>query len=332
MTWKAQNRKSAIKPALNLVKAGFPLRYKNEQSTIRNATLLFSVAFLMFFWVSLYAGERYLLEEDGIRILFESPHEPAARELAEIYPGVRAELEKVFGWDLNIIPTILLIKDSKQFQQMINSPLTVAFAVPKKDLIVIDYSKMSARPLSLRNIFKHEICHLLLHRHIKSVALPRWLDEGIAQWVSDGVGDIILDQKRSLLNKAAFTGRFIPLGSLARGFPRREHDLILAYEESRSFVDHIIAKFGREGLIEILDHMKKGENVHTAVLRSCSIPLWDLEKGWHSALRKRITWFTYLSYNLYEILFALAALITIYAGIRIILRKRRLMKEMEEME
>ena len=305
----------------------------NRKSTIRNTTLLFPVAFLIFFVVSLYAGEVYLFEEGGIKVLFESPHEPVARELADFYPGIRAELEKVFGWDLNITPSIILIRESQQFQQMINSPLTVAFAIPKKDLIVIDYSKMSARPLSLRNVFKHELCHLLLHRHIKSAALPRWLDEGVAQWVSDGVGDIISDQKRSLLNKAAFTGRFIPLGSLDRGFPRREQDLILAYEESRSFVDHIIGKFGREGVLDILEHMKRGENVHAAVLRSCSIPLGDLEKGWHSAFRRRITWFTYLSYNLYEILFAFAALITIYAAIRIILKKRRDMKyEMEEME
>jgi len=312
-----RNRKSAI---------------NNQQSTIRKATLLFPVALLIFFLVPVCAGERYLLEENGIRVIFEPPHEPAARELAEIYPGVRAELEKVFGWDLNMTPSILLIKDSKQFQQMIGSPLTVAFAVPEKDLIVIDYSRMSAHPLNLRNIFKHELCHLLLHRHIKNAALPRWLDEGVAQWVSDGVGDIILDQKRSLLNKAAFTGRFIPLGSLSEGFPRREQDLVLAYEESRSFVDHIVGKFGREGVLEILEHMKRGENVYAAVLKSCSISLDDLEKGWHSALRKRITWFTYLSYNLYEILFAFAALITIYAAIKLMLRKRRLMKETEEME
>ena len=297
-----------------------------------NATLLFPVAFLIFFWGPLCAGEHYLLKGNGIRVLFEPPHQSVAEELAEIYPGVKAELENIFEWDLNITPSIRLIKDSKQFQQMIRSPLTVAFAVPEKDLIVIDYAKMSAHPLNLRNIFKHELCHLLLHRHIKTATVPRWLDEGIAQWVSDGVGDIILDQKRSLLNKAVFRGQFIPLDSLERGFPRREQALILAYEESRSFVDHLIGKFGRGAVLEILGHMKRGENVHAAVLRSCAISLADLENGWHNALRKRITWFTYLSYNLYEILFAFAALITVYAAIRLILRKRRLMKEMEEME
>ena len=320
-----RNRQSAMNPAKDGV-------FDNRQSTIRNAALLFPVVFLIFFVVSLYAEDVYLIQENGIKVFFEPPHEPVARELAEIYSGVRAELENVFGWDLNLTPTILLIRDTKQFQQMIQSPLTVAFAVPEKDLIVIDYSKMSANTFSLRNIFKHELCHLLLHQHINNVTVPRWLDEGVAQWVSDGVGDIILDQKRSLLNKAAFGGRFIPLSSLDRGFPRREQDLILAYEESRSFVDHIIGKSGKKGVLDILRHMERGENVHAAVLRSCSIPLEELEKGWHSALKRRMSWFTYLSYNLYEILFAFAALITIYAAIKLILRKRRLMKEMEEME
>jgi len=305
----------------------------NRQSTIRNVTLLFAVTFLIFLVVSLYAGEVYLFEGGGIKVLFEPPHEPVAKDLAGVYPEIRGELEDIFGWDLNLTPSILLIKDSRQFQRMIRSPLTVAFAVPERDLIIIDYSKIRSRPLSLRNIFKHELCHLLLHRHIKSTPLPRWLDEGVAQWVSDGVGDIISDQKRSLLNKAAFRGRFIPLGSLADRFPGREQQLILAYEESRSFVNHIIGKFGREGVLEILDRMKRGENMRAAVLRSCSISLDDLEKEWHSGLRRKITWFTYLSYNLYEILFAFAALITIYASIRIILRRRRDMKyEMEERE
>ncbi|MBU0733344.1 MAG: hypothetical protein KKG10_04250 [Proteobacteria bacterium] len=309
---KDRNRKSAI---------------CNLQSAIRNILLLFLAASLLFSWRSLGAGEVYLLKEAGIRVLFEPPLEPAAKQLTNIYPGVKAELERIFGWDLNLTPSILLIKESKEFQQMIKNPLTVAFALPEKDLIVIDYSKMNIHPFTLRNIFKHELCHLLLHQHIRSVPLPRWLDEGVAQWVSDGIGDIILDQKRSRLNKVALRGRFISLDSLARGFPRREEDLILAYEESKSFVDYIIGKFGREGVLKVLEGMKQGESVHAAVLRACSVSFEDLEKGWQSSLRRKMTWFTYLSYNLYEILFSLAALITVYGSIRIMLKKRRRMRE-----
>lgn len=317
MNMKDRNRKSAI---------------CNLPSAIRNILLLFIGTALLFSWRSLGAGEVYLLKEAGIRVLFEPPLEPAAKQLTNIYPGVKAELERIFGWDLNSTPSILLIKESKEFQQMIKNPLTVAFALPEKDLIVIDYSKMNIHPLTLRNIFKHELCHLLLHQHIRSVPLPRWLDEGVAQWVSDGIGDIILDQKRSRLNKVALRGRFISLDALARGFPRREEDLILAYEESKSFVDYIIGKFGREEVLKILDGMKQGESVHAAVLRACSVSFEDLEKGWQSSLRRKMTWFTYLSYNLYEILFSLAALITVYGSIRIMLKKRRRMREEMEAE
>jgi len=263
-------------------------------------------------------------------VVFEAPHEPVARELVDIYPGVRRDLEKIFGWDLDLTPTVLLFRESREFQRAAASPLTVAFAVPERNIVAIDYSRMSTRPFSLRNIFKHELCHLLLHRHIKKVPIPRWLDEGVAQWVSEGVGDIIWDQQRSLLNRAALSGRFIPLRTLARGFPRDGQGLILAYEESRSFVDHIISRFGRDSLIEILERMKGGARVDSAVLGSCSVSLREMEKGWHSALKRRTGWFTFLSYNLYEILFTLGGLLTIYAAVRLIIRKRRIMRDQME--
>ncbi len=297
------------------------------QSPIRHVPLLFLLSVFILFGGPLCAGEVHLLEGEGIRVLFERPHEPVARELVHIYPEVKGELEKIFGWDLSLTPSILLIRESSQFQQWVDSPLTVAFALPQKDLVVIDYSKMKTHPFSLRNTFKHELCHLLLHQHIKSELIPRWLDEGVAQWASDGAGDIILDQSRSLLNRAALRGHFIPLDSISKGFPRRDQDLILAYEESKSFVDYLIGTSGREGVMKVLDRMKGGETVKEAVLGSYAVSLDDLEKGWQRALRKRMTWFTYLSYHLYEILFALAALITIYGAIRIMMRKRRRMKE-----
>ena len=47
-----------------------------------------------------------------------------------------------------------------------------------------------------------------------------------------------------------------------------------------------------------------------------------VEKGWHDALRKRVTWFNYVINHLYEILFFLAALIMVYGFIRVFMKKR----------
>ena len=191
---------------------------------------------------SLCAGELNVLKDKDFAVFYAPPLKYAALEIADMYPWIKADLERIFGWKLNLKPSIILVKDRSKFQRMAESPLTVAFAVPSRNLIVIDHSKMHINPFNLGNILKHELCHLLLHHHIRGVALPRWLDEGIAQWASDGISDILMDQKRSLLNKATFRNRLIPLHRLQKGFPPDKGSLSLAYEESKSFVTYIITK------------------------------------------------------------------------------------------
>jgi len=274
-----------------------------------------------------FAEEFYVFENKDVKILFENLLEPAAKEVAEMYPGIRASLERDFGWELNLKPSVLLIRDSKHFQRMGAHPLTVGFAVPKSSMIVIDYTKMARHPFTIENTLKHEMGHLLLHHHIKGHPIPRWLDEGVCQWASDGLADIIVDQKRSLLNRAALRGAFIPLDSLSHGFPSDNDGLMLAYEESKSFLTYIIGTDGREGVLRILNHMKSGESIEQAFLNALSISLHDLEQEWHASLRKEATWFILLSYYLYEILFGFMALISIFAFIKIILKKRAYMAD-----
>jgi hypothetical protein len=70
--------------------------------------------------------------------------------------------------------------------------------------------------------------------------------------------------------------------------------------------------------------------VEAAISKALSIPLDKLEENWQQSLRKKVTWFTYLSYHLYEILFAFMAFIAIVAFIKIVLRKRAYAREEEE--
>lgn len=292
--------------------------------------LLLVEIFLIIFTCRLCAAEVHVLQDKDLTVIFDAGLRPAAQEVAYIYPEVRVELESTFGWNLNARPSVILIKERKHFVKMAKNPLTVAFAVPGKNLIVVDHSKMSVHPFSLELTLKHELCHLLLHYHIGEGCLPRWFDEGVCQWVSGGLADIIMEQKRSVLNTAALRGRFISLGLLQQDFPYDKEGLLLAYEESRSFVNYIIGEYGKEGILKVLEQMKKGEDTRTAFLKALDISLEKLEEEWHDSLRRKMTWFTYLSYHLYEIVFALVAIITIFAFIKMILRKRAYMKEETE--
>ena len=285
----------------------------------------FSIAFVMFHG-GLCANEVRILRDTNLTVFFEPSLDLFAEEITRIYSGIKRDLGIIFGWNLNLRPSVLLIKERKTFQGLAESPLTVAFAVPEKKLIVVDCSRMNVDPFTMENTLKHELCHLLLHSHIDSSILPRWLDEGVCQWVSDGVGDIMMDQKRSVLNRAAFRGAYIPFSSLESAFPVDKQPLMLAYEQSKSFVNYIIGRFGKEGMLKVLAHMKKGENIHAAFLNALSVPVLDLEREWHSSLKKKVTWFAVLSYHLYDILFGLMAVTALYAFVRIMIKKRAYLK------
>jgi hypothetical protein len=299
-----------------------------QQSASRGKRMAKKVLLIAFFLFiiplrTLQAENTEIIQTDQLRVLFEKTLRIAAKDIVDLYPTLKTELENTLEWSIEFKPTIVLVNDSEKFREMTGNSLIVAYAVSQRNLIVIDYSKMNTKPFSLGPIIKHELCHLLLHDKIKKVMLPRWLDEGVSQWVSDGVAEIIMSRKGSILDGAVLSNRLLSLRRLDERFPRDEKSLLLAYEESKSLVEFITQEFGRKGLLDLLKHMEDGDEVELAILKSFSIPPDELQRRWQTHLKKRITWFTYLANNLYAILFFLAALITVAGFIRVAIKKRR---------
>ena len=272
---------------------------------------------------SLHAQQTDIIQSENVVILFEKPLRVAAEEAFHIFPKIKTELENVFGWELKFRTTIVLINNRERFRQMTGTSLVVAYAVPQKDLMVIDYTRTNTDPFSLGIIMKHELCHLALHNQIRKADLPRWLDEGISQSVSDGLAEIVMSRKRSLLDGALLSGKLFSIRSLNDTFPVSEDSLLLAYEQSKSFVDFISQEFGKDGILNLLKHLSDGEDIEVAVRKSFSLSLDELERRWQKDLRKRTTWFTYLANNLYGILFFFGALITMGGFVRVLIKKRR---------
>jgi hypothetical protein len=265
-----------------------------------------------------------------VTVLYEEPLKMGAIEVANIYPKIKMNLEKILPWKVDFRSTILLIKKSETFQRMAGSEWVVAFAVPDENLMVIDYTKVNSDPFTIEATMKHELCHLLLHHQIDHGKLPKWLDEGLAQWVSQGIAELILTQKKSILNETVLRGQYVRIRTLTNRFPGEKKSLQLAYEASNSFVEYIIKEHGIEGIERVIQHLNTGDTKESAFIAGLSVSLDDLEKGWHDTLRKRITWFNYVVNHLYEILFFLAALIMIYGFIRVFIKKRAYQEDDED--
>jgi hypothetical protein len=292
--------------------------------------LIFTASLFMMFHGLLHAAERGTLEEKGVIVLFDEPLRVVAEEAVTLYPILEQEVEDALVRPVNFRPTVVLIKESETFNRMAGTNLMVAYALPEKNVMVIDYSKTRNDPFSIETTMKHELCHLLLHHYIKEENLPKWLDEGICQWVSDGIAEIIMSQKRSVLDEAILSGRYISIRALTGRFPRDKRYLMLAYEESKSLVEYMMGSFGEEAVLSVLNYLEHGMEVDEAITRGLSISLDELESRWHHDLKRRITWVTYLINHLYEILFFLAAMGMIYGFIRGLMKKRAYRDQEEE--
>ncbi len=263
-----------------------------------------------------------VLQNDDLTVTYETSLESAARQLLGLYPDLKQELVRTFSWSLDVRPQVVIVKDTPISPNLFRNDLFVAIAIPDKNLIVIDYSKMNQHPFTLRITFKHELCHLLLHRHIEDRYLARWLEEGICQWASDGIGEIFIDKHSSRLDAAIMTNRVLSLRRLANSFPRDRESLMLAYEQSKSVVNFLDRKYGTDSILELLDHLKNDENLDTAVLKTFGRNSAELEKDWLEQLQRTPRWLVYLADNLYGILFLLAAVLTIFGFIRRILHRK----------
>jgi hypothetical protein len=287
-----------------------------------NRRLIFAIVFFLSSATGLPAMEPFVLQSQELTVVYDAGLEQSARYAQRMYADSKQALQTLFQWPVSFHPTLVLINDQRQFRQMAGHPLVVAYALPSENVMVIDHTRMTTKPFNLQATIKHELCHLILHDHIQGERLPRWLDEGVCQWASDGLADIILDTRRELLPAAILSGRYLDLSKLKHRFPRDKNGLILAYEQSKSIVDYISRTYGPKGVLDLLELLRQGIELERAVEERFAMPFDQLQARWREYLKKNINWFTYLSIHLYEILFVSAALLTILAYVRRVLRKK----------
>jgi hypothetical protein len=300
----------------------------------RGNSLAITVLYLIFLLCInsgvLQARQLSALEAEEVVVYFDALHEPAAREVAQLYPIVKAELEATLKWKIDFRPSVLLVPDRKTFANMAGSTLIVAYALPEKMLIVIDFSRMNTEPFSLASTLKHELCHLLLYRYIHTTRIPKWLDEGVCQWASGGLAELVTGSRQSVLAWAVLSGKFIALNTLSVRFPQDGQSLALAYEESRSMVEYIVSSFGKRGILNILEAMKNGKDINDALIFSLGMSLEDLERQWQGQQRSLTAIIAALVANLYTILFVFGALLTLAVYLRLVIRKKRFKDENED--
>jgi cell division septation protein DedD len=134
---------------------------------------------------------------------------------------------------------------------------------------------------SAQGTVAHEFTHLLVaqaagrgHRQ-----LPSWLNEGLAEYgnINDG------DSYAGALSRAIDAGRVNPLW-YQRTFVGKPGDIIVAYGQARSVVDHMISRHGNDKMAELMKAMHATQDIDRALERVYKLDTHTLDAEWREAL------------------------------------------------
>jgi hypothetical protein len=105
-------------------------------------------------------------------------------------------------------------------------------------------------------VVAHELTHLVFNEATENPyhGPPRWLNEGIAVYLSEGYNS----RWSSVVSLSALSGALIPLQGLAGFFPSPPDQFELAYGESVSAVDFFIRTYSDQTLWDLVRSYKQG--------------------------------------------------------------------------
>ena len=158
-------------------------------------------------------------------------------------------------------------------------------AYPQRGLVLLTLSAPETwqRP-DVDSVLVHELSHVALHRAVGGHPTPRWFSEGVA---IHQAREHNLERVKTLWS-GTVSGELIPLARLSAAFARQPHHVNLAYAQSADFVRWLLARDDGEARFrEIVQRLGRGQPFETALERTYSIPLVNLEIEWHEALSER---------------------------------------------
>ncbi len=167
-------------------------------------------------------------------------------------------------------------------------------AIPADNMLVVPTDEVgSLLQTEGRRVLRHEWAHLGLHQYLHGLRIPRWFDEGYAQWASGGwdAGEVWRLRILIALGKAP------PLDSLSLGWPRDRASAQAAYLLSASAVSYLIGESGERGLELFLSRWRQGGSFELALRHTFGVTSGQFEEDWRRYVRKHYGWLFVLSHS-----------------------------------
>ncbi len=203
---------------------------------------------LLLFPAAFFAAPAVIQECDRVEVI--APEEAAGLRVARIVCGSKPKLEVLFGIKSRV--RVRICADMRCWRSGSRRPAYISAA------LVSDEEILTQPPGSLRKIedlegtLVHELVHLLIRR-VAGRNCPRWLDEGLALWLSGqrAVGEADLPRSE---------GELARIEKRLRSGKTTREQLLKDYAICRLLVKKLVDQVGEQALVRALSGLKRAAN------------------------------------------------------------------------
>ncbi len=141
---------------------------------------------------------------------------------------------------------------------------------------------------------RHEWAHLGIGQYLGTdLRIPRWFNEGYAQWASGGFETDGAWRLRVLLA----TGDAPAMDSLALRWPAGREEARTAYLLAASAVTYLLQSGGEDGLRVFLDRWRAQRSFEGAFRETFGLTVGQFEEDWRRHVKDRYGWLFVLSHS-----------------------------------
>ncbi len=142
-------------------------------------------------------------------------------------------------------------------------------------------------------VLRHEWAHLALAHRMGRLRIPRWFNEGYAEWAAGR-----WDENGGLrLAIALASGNTPPLDSITLAWPRDPLPASAAYLLSASVIQYLVQSSGTDGLEAFIGSWQEHESFGDALRIVYGATPGQLEADWRKWVRRRYGWLTIVSHS-----------------------------------